>query len=103
MLRLQRPQQVHHLGLDGDVERAGRLVQHHQAGLEDQGAGDGDALALAAAELVRVAGGGGGIEPDLLQRLGHGTVAGGAGEAGLVDLQPLADDLPADSRGESEP
>jgi hypothetical protein len=52
---LQVLQQVHHLRLDRDIERADRLVAHHQLRLHGQRARDADALALAAAELVRIA------------------------------------------------
>ena len=52
--RLERAQEVDDLGLDRHVERRRGLVEHHQAGLQHQRAGDGDALALAAGELVRV-------------------------------------------------
>ena len=45
---LQLAQQVQDLGLDRDVEGRGGLVQHQQARLQRQSAGDGDALALAA-------------------------------------------------------
>ena len=41
---------IMHLG--GRIERAGRLVQHHDRRLADQGAGDLQALALAAAEVA---------------------------------------------------
>ena len=47
-------QQTDDLGLDADVERRHRLVEHDQLGLQCQRAGDADALALAAGELVRV-------------------------------------------------
>jgi hypothetical protein len=52
---LQVAQQVDDLGLHAHVERRGRLVEHDQARLQDEGAGDRDALALAAGEFVRVA------------------------------------------------
>ena len=52
---LQVLEQVHDLGLDADVQGAGRLVEDEQIGIEDEGRGDDDALLLAAAELVRVA------------------------------------------------
>ena len=52
---LERAEEGHDLGLHGDVEGRGRLVEHDEARLEDDGAGDGDALALPAGELVRVA------------------------------------------------
>jgi hypothetical protein len=51
---LQLGQQVQDLRLHGDVEGARRLVQHQQARLEGEGAGDRDPLPLAAGALVRV-------------------------------------------------
>jgi hypothetical protein len=55
LLALQPLQQPEHLLLDGDVERAGGLVEHQQLRLDDQRAGNGQPLALAAGELVRIA------------------------------------------------
>ncbi len=49
------PQQVEHLGLDRDVQRAGRFVQQQHLRLRHQRPRDGHALALAAGELVRIA------------------------------------------------
>ena len=51
---LQVLEEIEHLRLHRDVERAHRLVEHQHLGLQRQAAGDGDALALAAGELVRV-------------------------------------------------
>jgi hypothetical protein len=51
---LQVLQQVEHLGLHRDVQRAHRLVEHQHLGVQRQAARDGHALALAAGELVRV-------------------------------------------------
>jgi hypothetical protein len=50
---LQVAQQVDDLRLHAHVERRGRLVEHDEARLEHQRAGDRDALALAAGEFVR--------------------------------------------------
>ena len=52
---MQIAQQIDNLRLYGHIERACRLVQHDEFGLQHHGAGDGDALALAAGKLVRVA------------------------------------------------
>ena len=54
-LGLELVQQVDHAGLDGDVERRHRLVEHEQLGLQRQRPGDADPLPLAAGELLRVA------------------------------------------------
>ncbi len=53
-LLLQGFQQVHHLSLDGDIQRRDRLVTDDHLGLEDERPGDADALALAAGELMGV-------------------------------------------------
>ena len=52
---LQLAQQIQDLRLDRDVQRRGRLVQHQEARLQRQRAGDGDALALAAGEFMGIA------------------------------------------------
>ena len=54
VLALQLREQVHDLGLHGDVERGGRLVGDDQVGLQGHRHGDHDALAHTAGELVRV-------------------------------------------------
>ena len=51
-LALEGFEQVENLGLNGDVERSGRLVGEQQIWLVDEGHGDQNALALAAGELV---------------------------------------------------
>ena len=48
-------QEVQDLRLDGDVERAHGLVEHHELGFEGERARDPDALALSARELMGVA------------------------------------------------
>ena len=52
----QLGQQVQDLRLHRDVERAGRLVAHHDARPQHQRAGDRDPLALAARQLGRAGG-----------------------------------------------
>ena len=54
-LLLQLDQEIEDLGLDRDVERRDRLVEHDDPRPQHQRAGDRDALALAAREHVRVA------------------------------------------------
>ncbi len=61
---LQVGEQLQDLGLDRDVERRYRLVEHEQAWLDGQRPGDRDPLALAAAELVREARDGVAGQPD---------------------------------------
>jgi hypothetical protein len=47
-------QEVDHLRLHRDIQRADRFVADNEARFDGEGAGDADALALAAAEFVRV-------------------------------------------------
>ena len=78
-MRLRRfcsvAQKVDDLRLDQHVERAGRLVEHHEGGLQHDGAGDRDALALAAGEFMRIAKARLRIEPDVAQRPDHARLA----------------------------
>ena len=62
-------EEVHHLGLDRDVEGRDRLVGDDELRLDREGAGDADALALAAGELRRVAVDVLGVEADELEQL----------------------------------
>ncbi len=71
VLALQLYEQVQDLRLDRDVEGARRLVQHHEVGLQGDGAGDGDALPLAPRELVWVAEQVLATEADALQQRDH--------------------------------
>ena len=73
--RLEVLEQVDDLRLDRHVERRDRLVADDEVGLERERAGDADALPLAARELVRIAGGRVGGEPDDLEELPHATRA----------------------------
>jgi len=50
---LQFLQQVHHLRLDGDIERAHRLIADDEFRSQAECARDADALALAAGEFMR--------------------------------------------------
>jgi hypothetical protein len=79
---LQVAQQVDDLRLHAHVERRGRLVEHDEARLQHQSAGDGDALALAAREFVRVAFTRRRFEAHFLQRLiDHAAALGLAADA----------------------
>ena len=89
---LQFSEQVHHLGLHGDVQCGDRLVAHHELGFHDERLGDADALTLAAGELVGVACLVSGVEPDAFEPLGHTFADLPAGEVG-VEAQALGDDL----------
>ncbi len=55
---LKPAQEIDDLRLHRDVERAGRLVEHHQARLQHHRPRDRDALALPAAEFMRITVGG---------------------------------------------
>ena len=52
---LQVLQQVDHLCLNRNVERAYRFIAYNEPGLDRESTSNSDALALAAAELVRKA------------------------------------------------
>ena len=54
MLLLERPQQLEHRRLHGDIERRHGLVRDQQLGFQGERARDGDALPLAAGELPRM-------------------------------------------------
>jgi len=66
---LDLAQQVEHLSLNGDVERAGRLVAHQDLGSTGERAGDADALALPTGELDGAAMQGGRRQPDTVHQL----------------------------------
>src|SRR5450759_4409172 len=85
-------EEVDDLRPDGHVEGAHRLVADDELRVERQGAGDADTLALPARELVRVALGVLGAEPDGLEQLEDALLALGLG-ADVVDLERLADDV----------
>src|SRR5215469_4843677 len=70
-LVLQVLQQVHHLRLDGYVQRRHGLVRDNQLRLERQRPGDPDALPLTAGELVRVPVVVLGVEADELEQVLH--------------------------------
>ena len=55
VLGLEVGQQVQNLGLNGNVERRHRLVEHQDFGIEHERPGNGNALALAAGKHVGVA------------------------------------------------
>src|SRR5215831_19226106 len=84
-------EEIQHLRLDRHVEGGHGLVSHDEARLEGQGRRDADALALAARQLVGIALGEGGMEPDHLQQLADQATA--ARRVVLaVDLERLRDD-----------
>ncbi len=89
---LQVLQQVHHLRLDRDVERADRLVADDEFRLYRERARDADALALAAGEFVREPLGMERGEADQAQQFLHPCGAGG-GVADAMHLHRLRDGL----------
>lgn len=90
-LLLHVEQEIHELGLHGDIEGRDRFVQHHQLGLQDDGPGQGDPLALPAAELVGIEIGTGGRQADVAEHLRHFLFDLAPGEL-EVDLQGLGQD-----------
>ena len=91
-LAYQRPQQLEHLRLDGDVEPAGGVVGDHELRRADQRDGDDHALRHAATQLVRI----GAIAPlgigdaDRLEDVERGLLGRGSGEPEM-DLRDLRD------------
>ena len=77
-VRLEVFEQVDDLRLDRHVERRDGLIGHDEGGLHGERAGDADPLPLAARELVRVAAGEVGVEPDGFEQLAHPLLAASA-------------------------
>ena len=83
---------VEHLGLEGDVERGGRLVGDEQRGVVGERHGEHRPLAHPAGELVRVLVGPGGGVRDADQVEERDDPLGRLGRAdGVVDLDGLRD------------
>jgi hypothetical protein len=53
-LPLQRHEAIEDLCLDGDIERAGRLVEDDDLRVHDEGSGEGETLPAPAGELMRI-------------------------------------------------
>ena len=87
----QLDQQVDDLGLNRDIQRRDRFVQHQQLGAERQGPGDADPLPLSTGELVGVFLGVTGMETHQFQEFLYLV---GIGAAAFVDDQGLGDDVP---------
>ena len=94
---VQPAQQIQHLGLNGDVDRRGRLVGHQQARAAGQRHGDQHALPHAARQLedVGIDQGARRGDADLGQQVRATVAAGLPGEIGVVQAERL-DDLAAD-------
>ena len=73
--RCRRAHQVDHLGLGRHVERAHRLVAHHETGVDRERARDRESLQLTTGELVRVPGEVVTVEPDHFDELGGAVFA----------------------------
>lgn len=88
---LEVHQEVHDLSLNGDIERADRLIGHDKSRIERQGAGDTDPLPLTAAELVGVPLAGRRVQTDQVQqfRCLLGPLVSGAD---AMNREGLADD-----------
>ena len=65
---LQLLQQIEDLGLDGDIERRGRLIGDDQLGLYRQRTRDRQTLSLPAGKFVRIAGEGVAPQADFFQQ-----------------------------------
>ena len=85
-------EEVEDAGLDGDVERGGRLVGDQDVGAVGQRHGDHHPLALAAGELVRVGGEAllGVADADAGEEVEDAGAGRGAGQA-LVQGEALAE------------
>ena len=83
-------EEVEHLGLDGDVQGADRLVGHDEVRTGRQGGGDAHALALPARHRRRHPVRAGGGHPHLLQEVGDATLAVARG-ADAVGHEGLGD------------
>ena len=93
-------EQIEDLRLNGYIEGRDRFVGDDDARVQGEGAGDGDALALAAGELVRVARGHLGGQPDTFEQArDHGSHLGavdgvhadreGFGQRGDVEIEAV--------------
>ena len=90
---LQIVQQIDDLRLNRDIQGRGRLVQHHETGLQHQGPGNGDALALAAGKFMGEAVHGAGFQADLFQGISNQGAPFVIAAAFFVHQQALFDDL----------
>ena len=98
-LAAQIDQKISDLRLHRHVQRGGRLVQEHDLGLQDQGAGDRHPLPLPAGQLVGVAVAKGGAEPHLAQ----GVLDAAANAIEALNMAGLAQDPVDGVPGCSEP
>ena len=90
-LGLQRLHQIQYLGLDGDIQRSGRLVTDQQIRLAGERHGDHHPLAHAAGKVVGIDGEALGRlrDPHLLQHGDGGLLALGLAEIGPVQAEHL--------------
>src|SRR5690625_3406037 len=84
-------EQVDDTGLNGHVEGGDRLIEDQQLWVRHQRPGDADPLPLTSGELVRIAFGHRGVEPDEFEHLGHLVIAFGGGDS--VHGQGFGDDF----------
>ena len=90
---LQVAQEVHDLRLHGHVEGGRGFVQHHEARFQHHGPRDGNALPLAAGEFVGVAIHVRRVQAHFRQCASHLLAALGFRHAGVVNAEPLLDDV----------
>src|SRR6188472_240153 len=92
-LALQLLEQIHHLGLNGDVERRDRFIADDHLWVKRYTTRDADPLALPSGELVRVAVDVLGIETDELKQLLHPAAPVSLGHHIGMDFERLADNV----------
>jgi len=85
-------QEVDHLRLHRDIERADRFVANDESGFHREGAGNANALALAAAELVRVPVALSRIESDISHEFADSLASFDAAAGESMDIDGFAND-----------
>jgi hypothetical protein len=88
---LERPEQIEHLGLNGNVECGNGLVADNEIGFDSERPRDTDTLALPAAELVGVAARVFGPQADDVEQLVDALCAASTGER--VNVEDLRDGI----------
>jgi hypothetical protein len=91
-LFLEVLQEVDHLRLHRDIERADRFVTDDESGFHREGTGNANALALAAAELVRVPAALSRIESDIPHEFADPPAAFGAVAGESMNINGFAND-----------
>jgi hypothetical protein len=92
-LLLQILQEVDDLRLDGNVQRANRLITDEQFRFNSQSARDSNSLALTAAEFVRIALSVGRVKADGAEQLGNAGLTGGIVLCEAMNVEGFTDDV----------